>query len=420
MGNPDLQPRASSRERACLAVALGSIVAWFLLLTVFQSEPTGDEKYHLGAIRLVAQGQWSALGFLTVLPIYHAGAAAALRLFGDSLAIVRGYTAVLALVATVVFYFAARRRQPDGAGLAVCLFVWNPLLFPFTALAYTETPAILALTAALLFRARGRTMACAAALLAACLIRQTTVVWLLFFAIWHAIEVPRPAPSGAEGFWNAARVRALAKQLWPYAATLVVFAGVLTAFPRLIGSDESNRVRVNVAQFYAFGFTAVVLWAPLWLEQFRRLWTRRFQPALAYGWVCALGLAAIGLLEIAFRNPHPWNVDPNFLRDWPLMWMAESGPVRLLAAACLVVVAPLVVSFVRSQPAARLLALTWLFWVLFITPHWLVDPRYYVIPSILVNFFADYSAAQARRLVVWQLALTAALGAAIVAGNRML
>jgi hypothetical protein len=125
-------------------------------------------------------------------------------------------------------------------------------------------------------------------------------------------------------------------------------------------------------------------------------------------------VTAIGVLELAFRNPHPWNLDLDYLRNWPLYWMTTHAVARYAAAIILVLFVPTLVQATWVSPARATLGLVWAFSVLFLLGHYLVDPRYYVVPFVLADFFTPLAAAPARRLTVWYLLLALAVGAFIV------
>ena len=173
---------------------------------------------------------------------------------------------------------------------------------------------------------------------------------------------------------------------------------------------EAVRIQLNVAQFYLFALFVILLWAPIGVERARADWRAVYHWAFARP-LTGLSLlllvpAVIVLLVVVYENPHPWNQDLEYLRNWPLLAMAESLPGRILGVCCIVAALPVVVRFTREQPNRRPLALVWLFSLMFLFPHSLVEPRYYIIPIFLVNFFARFTAGQARRQTLWSLSIT--------------
>lgn len=64
----------------------------------------------------------------------------------------------------------------------------EPLFLPYCVLVYTEPASTLAIVLGLLLHVRRCTIWAAAALLFACLIRQSNIAWAALMAIWLMIE----------------------------------------------------------------------------------------------------------------------------------------------------------------------------------------------------------------------------------------
>lgn len=399
-----------------LVVAWATVLGWLGVLSWLKPQYIADEWRHLLVIQGLTRGEWPPAGYLPMLPAYHLLAAGAACVFGDALLVVRALNAILALASVWVVDRIARRLGVNAGGGAVLLFVWNPLLLPYLVMGYTESATMLALLVAVYLHVRGWLLPSVGVLLLACLLRQSSVVWVAFLAGWHILATWDAQPGDGTRWDRVCRVvRTCAGRLWGHLALLVVAAGVLIWHPTFTaGSEVGNRAAVNVAQFYLFGLVVGALWLPLWLGVLCRLWPSRLQPSLAWGWVCALLLAAVGGLEMAYRNPHPWNGDAAFLRNWPLITMMTSQVARLAAAVAIVAVAVLAAMFVYGKAGRRLLLLTWVFSLLYISPHWLVDPRYYIVPTVLLGLLTPLGPVSARWQIAWQAALTAGLAAYIV------
>jgi hypothetical protein len=194
----------------------------------------------------------------------------------------------------------------------------------------------------------------------------------------------------------------------------VVAGGFLAAWSGFSLSPKvENRFRPNVAQFYILALTAALLWAPAWLAHLAEFWPRRFAAWLARPWICAALVAATGVLGLVYYSPHQWNTDLNYLRNWPLVAMNNALAARFLLGILIVVFIVVLADATVHSAARRTLGLVWAFALLFLVPHYLVDPRYYVVPLVLVDFFTPHTPAQARRLTAWYLLLALAVGAFI-------
>ena len=398
--------RPTGMSLLTLVPAFAAPAAWFVLLTIARPGLVGDEVYHVPAIRALADGDWGPARILPMPPTYHLLAALCARLVGDELWILRAFNALLSGLTLAIFGWAAARHDPDGAAHRLWRLAWNPLVGPLWVLAYTDAAALLGLAFALAFFARRQHTWAAGGLLLAGLIRQSNILWLAAFAALTGVNPRGDRSAGPHG-----RLTELAKRLWPYALALAAAAVILThaapTGPPLI----ENQPRFNPAQFYLFGLTGAVLIAPAWLPAAAALWRRWLERAFLRPWLCAAAIAAVGLLELAFSNPHPWNVDLNYLRNWPLLAMTKYVAARYLAAVLLVAFVPTVVTLAWTGPQRTALAVVAGAVLVFLAAHYLVDPRYYIVPVVLLDFWSTPAARRARRLTIWYVLLSAALAA---------
>jgi hypothetical protein len=380
----------------CQIPAVAGLLLWLGLLTWQYNRPIYDEGQHLAVIAAFCRGDWSMPADLPMLPAYHVLASVPGRIFGPSLFVLRATSVAVSIASIALFYAAMRHRNAAHLGPRVLHFAWNPLLFPFAAMAYTEAMSMVFLAAAVYTHVRRWFAASALVMLGACLVRQSNVVWVVFMMLWAYTEL------------RSSSLRLVAAKLWAHATVLglaAVFFVVNGGFT--LGSTHQNRAGFNAGQFYVFGLFVLGMWTPIWALRLRgdlRALGRWFvgHPGAGLGVLIAVtAFVALGVMR--FHNPHPWNVDIIFLRNWPLRLMGESMLARIAGVFALVAAAGLVVSFTRAQPDRRVLALVWLCSIVFLIPHSLVEPRYYIVPTVLVNFFATYTAGQARWLAGWSL-----------------
>lgn len=404
-------------DRLALPLAVASVLSVLAVFSTYADRPIADEAgHHLHAIRQFYEGDWSRPEHLPMFPAYHAVAAVAARVFGANLLVLRGLSAVMMIGAVVFFDAALRRRGVKHRGYALLHFAWLPLLLPFSVMVYTESASMLCLAAAIYLQSRRQLQLSALALLFACLVRQSNVVWVVLLAVLAWTEHGREMPGDSrkvEGGGARASNGELVVQLWGHAAVTVLTSVWLIVDAGGTRTIEANRPRFNVAQLYLFAMAGILLWAPLWMRRLPHdvralvLWFR-MSPARGVVVVIVAG-ALVAMLAIAFRNPHPWNENPRYFRNLPLMAMSQSSAVRWIVAAVIVAIAPIVVRFTLAQTDRLKLALAWMFALLFLLPHSLAEPRYYVVPFVLLNLLSRYSAAEARVMAAWYFTLSAVL-----------
>ncbi|MEE9269459.1 MAG: hypothetical protein V3V49_04280 [Candidatus Krumholzibacteria bacterium] len=397
------------------------MVLLLVAFAVFNPEPLADESgHHLSAIRQFAGGDWSWPQDLVMWPTYHVVASLPARLFGADVFVLRAFSALMTVGALWLLFSATRHVDWPAPSDALLHFAWHPILFPFSVLVYTEPAGMLCVLGGVYLHVRRQYAWSAVAVFMACLIRQSNVVWLVLMMAWGLSDlwderVRSAKARRAPGLWRG--VYRLRWHLVFLVASAVVFA-TLEGFA--ITSVAENRVQFNIAQFYLFGLFVVLLWLPVWLVRWPGDVTVIARWAAGHTGVSALlGLAvltAIGVSIAEFSNPHTWNNNDNYFRNFPLQLMDASIPVRAVAVVLMLMFTPTIVRFSLAQPTRRMLALTWVFSLLFLVPHSLVEPRYYIVPVFFLNFFACYTPREARRLTIWYGVLSAAVGTAFVIG----
>jgi len=160
------------------ALLLGS--SFFVLsLSDFYAD---DEVVHYDQIARFARGDLSLNAALTTLPGYHA----LLGLIGyvtgvTSIPFMRFFSLLIGLATIRVFWLISREISRDAGWLRMLQFISFPLLFPFFFLLYTDVLSLLLVLLTCLFTLRERFTLAAVMSLAGVLVRQTNIVWGLFF-----------------------------------------------------------------------------------------------------------------------------------------------------------------------------------------------------------------------------------------------
>lgn len=413
-------PRHNLSGSVALGLSIASVAALFVGLSLLNPEPIADEGgQHLHAIAQFYAGDWTLPDHLPMLPTYHALGAILWRASGPHLVVLRAFSAGMAILAILVFGAITAGRDGGLRGHAILHFCWLPILFPFLAMVYTEAMAMLGLVSAVYMHVRRRFLLSAAMLLFTCFVRQSNAIWVAFLALWAVSNVcQRSTFPGARASVSAVgkRVRTALRAVCGHAVVLGLFVAFFVYNRGATAvAVEANRPRVNVAQFYLFALFVVLLWLPVWLLRLRYDVRALLRWAVAHP---ALALAGFGLavalvctLANGFANPHPWNKNTEYIRNLPLIAMSESLRTRLAVGALIVVLAPVVIRFTVEQANRRLLGMLWAFSVVYLLPHSLAEPRYYIIPAFFINLLTRYTPAQARCLTVWYLVASTAIAA---------
>ena len=196
------------------------------------------------------------------------------------------------------------------------------------------------------------------------------------------------------------------------------------------GTANSNDLRPNPAAFVYAALLLVTFGLPVWLTHLRPALAgfataARRRPAFATVWL--LGVAAvIALVAVNYTNPHGWNRDLwwdgvrfTLLRNWPLVYIDQLPPLRVVAGAAVVFATFACAHLCRAQAHGRALALTLPFAAALLGSNYLVDPRYYLTPAALLLLFIAPSRRDFLLLAAWWLLIAAVHDPFILAGYSL-
>lgn len=407
------RPRLLRRAYAAALLA-GSVavLCWSALVHWALPAGIGDEGTHWTAVRGLAAGDWSAAANLPMLPGWHFAAARLVGIFGDSLATARGMSVAAGLLSCLLAVrWAARAGLPAVAALVL---ICNPLLFPFLGLAYTDAAAAACVLAA--WTLRDRPALAALALASAAAVRQTNVVWVLLFAVLELAQA-RTAPDA-----GGSRPRSAIVRITPYLLVLTAAAVAALLSGRLtFGVQPANAPRFNPGQLHLCGAALLLLHAPLWLPEMRATLTELGQRIRRSASLAGLLVALAALVALSFRSDHPWNAEGAYVRNVLLRAVGESASLRVALAMLLVLGgAAWWRRAARSGPGARVaVLLTLAASTLFLTPQALIDPRYYIVPALLLDVQLAGGAWEFVLRAGWYAVLTLGVGAMIVGGGLL-
>lgn len=384
------------RLRFALLLSVFLLLGWYGLVSTMLPRPLGDENHYQPTICDLVRGDRSSLHVHSITPTWLVACGELAKLSGTSLANLRGIATATGVITLLILAGACWTRDPDTAPGRFACIALHPLLVQMWVLFYSDLPALAAvLLAAWAAHGRRHGWAAAAGLLAVT-IRQSNLVWLVMFAVLAGEDAWQRAGGAARPAARRVLVAMLPYGLAVFSALLLVKLGWLRIMP-----DPYNGPRFNPAQFYLFGLTAAVLWAPEWVPVLWRAWSAEVSPRLARGLFCTGLTALVALLATAFVNPNGGNGDLQWLRNRPLVAMDQQPLICVSAVLLLVFFSATWVATAWHSSQCRRLAIWLVFSLLFLGPHFLVEPRYYITPFVLAEFYAERPAAAWDRLAGW-------------------
>lgn len=406
-----------SRQVNTTRVAIAWYLLWYLLFSHFHPLPLVDEMDHQQVISGILRGN-ADLSRLPMLPGYHWLIAICSAIPGASLGFSRFLTFLISTM-TILLYVSIPRQQ-DGrtSKRSPLLLAFLPILFPYTAMVYTDAVALFFLVGAIWAQTRRHYVLSGISAMVACLVRQSNMLWVIFIIAWSALEMSHLWKDRSDvlklSMWNAVG-RRLLPQIAAHLVVLVCMGTILILYGGVLASSvPGNRPRPNIGNFYSLSFFSLTLWAPIWLSRFRKdirssLRSMRLKPVKVG--IFLVGLTFCGIILIAtYDNWHPWNQKHWFLRNIPLIAMDRWIWFRFIGVICLFLAVWLITKFWSSQPNRRHLILLAAFTFLFLLPHSLVESRYLIVPFVLADFFLSYTKAQEVFLTVWYFSISLVVG----------
>lgn len=395
-------PRAARLRLLTLAIAAGALAG--LLLVARLDRLLVDERWYGMQIEWFLGRRYELIGGITMLPGYFAAMAAALSPLGDfNDHAARSLNLVVGLALVPFSLGLARSAWPQAAEMKAAQAFFQPLLFPFFFLVYTEAWSLAALAGMLLATFRHRFWLAALAGLAGTAMRQDFIAWV---ATAYAL-------AALEGWEGRASIAALARRGWDAARQAYPLLLVLLAFAAFVawngaiamGDRSVHESGINLTNLYFFLLCAWLVFLPQNLEALPRIARRLRDPRVAIALV-----AAFAAYLATYSNTHPYNQEHLrfFLRNEALYWMTREPLLRAALFVPMAWTALMFLSTPLAEPRHRLLLAVA---PLAIVLHPLIEQRYY-LPAMFL--FTVWRAPLAPR---WE---RATLGIWIAAGLLLL
>lgn len=380
---------------------------WFLLFSTFHPSPLVDEIIHQEAIFKIFHGQFDTPN-LPMLPGYHWIIVIFSVLSEPSLCQSRFFTFLISTFSLPLYASLLWHNNKAQGRYSLYLLTFLPILLPYTAMVYTDAVGLFFIIAAIWSQTKRYYILSAILGFSACLVRQSFIVWVAFIIVWNIIEVWDQYQTESKLYmsWLDALVRRFLPKITGHLIAIFCICIILLIQGSLLGSPiVLNYPQPNISNMYTLGFLVLLLWLPIWIENFqgnaRLLIDAAIAKPIQIG-VSILCLGVLGSILVAtYHNWHPWNQDMFFLGNIPLVLMNTYPFFRVLGVLLIFIAFWFIARFWSIQPNRRYLIILASFTVFYLSFHSSVDPRYFIIPFVLADFFHSYTIAQETALAIW-------------------
>ena len=360
-------------------------------------QPLGDELVHYEQVRLFWQGLAQLEPRLTLIPGYH-GLAAALTFWlpGESINYPRLVTVLMGIVTLLVFYkLIAEVNSKADARLRTAQLAVLPILFPFWFLAYTDVAALLTTLLMLWLALVDKHRLSGLVGWLGIVMRQSHVAWVAAGAV---LSWWRCRASGG-GWLHASRAVCIHLLALASFAVFLWWNGGLA----LAQNTMHPAGAFHLSTLWFALVTHLLLFLPLHLLNLKKL------PTIAGLWRLPVALAVGVLAAWSFDASHPYNqlVPEHNLRNALVLEFAGSTIARVVLG----VLCGWVIWSLMLTPLAR----RWQYAFypvagLFIGLHWLIEPRYFLVPiAMFLAFLGRQCIRTEILLLIWWLIATLVL-----------
>jgi alpha-1,2-glucosyltransferase len=353
-----------------------------------------DETFHYPQIRNFLEFNFHLSPSVAMLPGYHIAICVIAWVFGaQSVASIRLISFCIAILSMAVFHVLARHLRKQDASSKTLQYVFFPLLYPFFFVIYTEAMSILLVCIATYLTLRKRYYVAGLVGILSCFVRQDNILWVGFMFLLLVNDVlcagntnPVRRASKRPGI-DIEAIRTIAVNGIVYLAAFMLFAAFVFVNRGVAvdGVDAHRLSKIHLGNVYFLLFTFFFMFLPMNLANAPKIvaLVRRHKLVSIY----ILGLFILFLAT--FTIDHPYNTEPWaqwFLSNRILTYFKQDLPRKALFFLPIMYS---VLSLLTTDLYERKYYLIFPLSILFLAPHWMVDPRYYVIPFVFFLLFKE-------------------------------
>ena len=400
-----------SRNLASLLLLLFLI---FTFLAVSTKGMVVDEIYHFEEITLFINGDFTfENSLLVMIPGYHVLMATIAKITGlNTVFSIRAFTLVIGFI-TIFIYSITSSKIPDKqsnfrskisnlSSLGNLQFIFLPIIFPFFFLIYTEGLSLGLIILALYFvKSKNYNVAGIIGGISF-LVRQNNIIWLGFLWIISFFqEYPKMNEFSLKIFYS------FSKKNFTFIFSSLIFFIIFIYLGEFALSDKPNHpsFRFHSENIFSFLFVINIIFLPIIIKQ---LLFAKLKPKKVNLVVCISSLIIFFFLFVlTFKANHGYNNfgENYFLRN--MLIEAFQSSSKFTQALYFIPIGISIIFLFLIKFKQKSYYLFYLFSLPFLTTHWLIDPRYLIIPLFFFQIFRErFSDKWEFTQLVWEILLS--------------
>ena len=349
------------------------LVFSFAFLFIMNKGLLVDEEAHYLQIKRALNWDFGVYNIITVIPGYHYFFAFLGWIFGiDSIRGIRFFNLVVGLISISVFLLIGFRISRNLGLIKGFQYAFFPILFPFFFLIYTDVLSLLLILLSFYFVSIRRYNFAGIFGILSFFVRQNNVVWLGFIMVFVYFDRYDKIDFG--------KIKDLLRECWTFILGIVIaviFFILNKGFA--FGDRNMHEGGIYFGNILFALFLFFFLFLPLNIFNFKKI----IGFVKKKNWILLVILFLFIIYMKFFIVNHPYNfIAPDyFLRNMMLGYFNAGLFIKSLLFL------PIAYSFLSlwvTELRRKSFYLLYLFSFLFLSPSWLIEQRYYLIP---LSFF---------------------------------
>jgi alpha-1,2-glucosyltransferase len=336
-----------------------------------------DEPIHYDQIKWFIEGNFQLHSGLTTIAGYHAFLAVLGSVFHViSAAGMRLFSLILSTVSIFVFLLLSKKINGGSFLVRTIQYCFFPIIFPFFFLIYTDIfSLLLVLFAFYLLLKKNYDLAGVISILSI-FIRQNNIVWLLFMCVYIYYEKNKFT-------FNVAALKDWMKKCSVFIVGILIFLAFVIINKGFAVGDKGGHpaFSFHLGNTFFMLFLFFFLFLPWNISNFYKIikLIKKKKKVI----VLILG---IFLYILTFRNSHSYNFNLYFIRNKLLVYFTANTFRKILFAIPIIYS---ILSVIVTKLKKKSFYLLYPFAIIYLSPSWLIEPRYYMIPFTLFILFKE-------------------------------